>query len=196
MSADPQRPIVGPGVDPLLVAFVGGDVGEWQVDAMTPVAGPSLQPARRVCVIEGAAARANHDTASWTLVGVTSHDRYLTVAEQTGLAAAQEPLGRAASTRAALIPISKSESWWALPAGERRRIFEESSHHVSIGLEYLPRIARRLHYGRELGAEFDFLTWFEYAPEHVDAFEQLLARLRATEEWSFVDREVDLRLSR
>jgi hypothetical protein len=36
--------------------------------------------------------------------------------------------------------------WWELPQDERRRIFEESSHHVTTGLEYLPAIARRLHY--------------------------------------------------
>ena len=41
---------------------------------------------------------------------------------------------------------------------------------------------------------FDFLTWFEYAPEHEVAFEKLLAQLRASEEWSYVDREIDIRL--
>ena len=43
---------------------------------------------------------------------------------------------------------------------------------------------------------FDFLTWFEYAPEEAVRFEQLTHRLRETEEWSFVEREVDIRLSR
>ena len=41
---------------------------------------------------------------------------------------------------------------------------------------------------------FDFLTWFEFAPEHTTAFNQLLARLRATKEWAYVEREVDIRL--
>jgi hypothetical protein len=40
-------------------------------------------------------------------------------------------------------------------------------------MEYLPAVARRLHHSRELGEPFDFLTWFEYAPEHADAFEEL-----------------------
>jgi hypothetical protein len=50
-------------------------------------------------------------------------------------------------------------------------------------MEYLPTIARRLHHSRELGEPFDFLTWFEYAPEHNQAFEELVVKLRATEEW-------------
>jgi hypothetical protein len=42
---------------------------------------------------------------------------------------------------------------------------------MAIGIEYLPQIARRLHHSRELAEPFDFLTWFEYAPKHSDAFE-------------------------
>jgi len=73
---------------------------------------------------------------------------------------------RTYATRAALIPIRKSEAWWALAQDERRAIFEEQSKHIAIGMEYLPPVARRLHHCRELGEAFDFLTWFEYAPEH------------------------------
>ena len=83
-----------------------------------------------------------------------------------------------------------------MPQDERRRIFEESSHHIATGLEYLPAIARRLHHGRDLGETFNFLTWFEFAPEHADAFEDLVDRLRLTEEWSYVEREIDIRLFR
>ena len=57
-------------------------------------------------------------------------------------------------------------------------------------------MARRLHHCRDLGQPFDFLTWFEYAPSSVAAFEALVARLRATEEWSCAEREIDIRLSR
>jgi hypothetical protein len=59
-----------------------------------------------------------------------------------------------------------------------------------------PQVARRLHHGRDLGEPFDFLTWFEFAPQHTSAFEQLVRRLRATEEWSYVVREIDIRLSK
>jgi len=83
-----------------------------------------------------------------------------------------------------------------LAQDERRAIFEEQSRHIGVGLEYLPAVARRLHHSRELGEPFDFLTWFEYAPEHSESFEELVRRLRDTEEWRYVDREVDIRLTR
>ena len=79
---------------------------------------------------------------------------------------------------------------------ERRAVLEETSHHIAIGLEYLPAIARRLYHSRELGEPFDFLTWFEFAPEHAASFERLVSRLRESAEWRYVDREVDIRLSR
>ncbi len=65
-----------------------------------------------------------------------------------------------------------------------------------MGLEYLPAIARRLHHGRDLGGPFDFLTWFEFAPEAEPAFDALLVRLRASEEWTYVDREIEIRVTR
>lgn len=78
-----------------------------------------------------------------------------------------------------------------MAAGARRQ-----SRHTAIGLEYLPAVARRLHHARDLGEAFDFLTWFEYAPEQAAAFEELVRRLRASVEWRYVEREVDIRLSR
>ena len=97
---------------------------------------------------------------------------------------------------AALIPIKKSAAWWELTQEERRKIFEDKSHHIAASLKYLPAIARQLYHCRDLGEPFDFLTWFEYAPEHADMFEELVGMLRATEEWTFVEREVDIRVAR
>ena len=180
---------------PLLVAFAGGRSGPWRIECIEGVSGEPLQAAARLSVVEGAAAARAGD-AAWVLRGVTSNERYVTRREHDELAARQQPLGRPASTRAALIPIKKSEAWWELAQDERRRIFEESSRHVASGLEYLPAVARRLHHGRDLGEPFDFLTWFEFAPEDATYFEELVRLLRATEEWSYVEREVDLRLAR
>jgi chlorite dismutase len=181
---------------PLHVAFVGGITGKWSIKLLETVVGSPLALASRLDVVEGpGAARAAGD-AVWVLRGVTSNERYVTNREHRELAARQEPLGRARSTRAALIPVKKSEAWWDLAQDERRRIFEESSHHVATGLEYLPAVARRLHHGRDLGEPFDFLTWFEFAPEYAAAFEELVWRLRETEEWTYVEREIDLRLAR
>ena len=41
---------------------------------------------------------------------------------------------------------------------------------------------------------FDFITLFDYANEDSSAFEDLVAALRATEEWKYVDREIDIRM--
>jgi chlorite dismutase len=116
--------------------------------------------------------------------------------EQNSLTAVQEYSGRPEATCAALIPITKSAAWWALTQDERRAIFEDRSAHIAAGLRYLPAIARRLHHGRDLGETFDFLTWFEFAPQHAAAFDQLVGVLRDTEEWNYVEREVDIRLVR
>jgi len=134
--------------------------------------------------------------ATWVLRGVTSNTRYTQRQELDTLATRQEALGRPHATRAALIPIRKTDAWWALAQDERRAIFEDRSRHIGVGLEYLPAVARRLHHCRDLGEPFDFLTWFEYAPEDAGAFEELVRRLRQTEEWRYVDREIDIRLTR
>jgi chlorite dismutase len=181
---------------PLLVAFAGGEVGSWAVERLEAVAGPPLDPVPRLEVIEGRATSTLDTRSAWVLRGVTSNERYVSRSEHDALVAKQESLGRGTSTRAALIPITKSEKWWELAQDERRRIFEESSHHVATGLEYLPAIARRLHHGRDLGEPFDFLTWFEFPPEHAGAFEELVARLRGTEEWTYVEHEIDIRVAR
>src|SRR5215469_12697403 len=181
---------------PLTVAFAGGSTGRWSIERLETVAGSPLAPASRLDIVEGRGAAHGVGDAVWVLRGVTSNERYVTSGEHRELAARQQPLGRAGSTRAVLIPVKKSEAWWDLAQDERRRIFEESSHHIATGLDYLPAVARRLHHGRDLGEPFDFLTWFEYAPEHAAAFEELVLRLRETEEWTYVEREIDLRLAR
>jgi len=178
------------------VAFVGAASGAWEIESCRAVVGEGLPAASHLNVLEGVDAAASETDAAWILRGVTSNARYVTRAEQASLAAAQEPLGRPAARCAALIPIAKSEAWWGLAQDERRRIFEETSAHVATGLRYLPAIARRLHHGRDLGEPFDFLTWFEFSSESSAAFDELVDALRSTEEWSYVVREVDIRLRR
>src|SRR5215469_4043544 len=56
---------------------------------------------------------------------------------------------------------------------ERRNIFEKKSHHIAEGVKSLLSVARQLYHSRDIGEPFDFLTWFEYAPEHSEEFEQL-----------------------
>ena len=162
---------------------------------MQVIAGQALPAVPRVSIFEGNQA-ATLESSSWFLRGVTSYERYLHKMERSALVVQQVELGRLVATRAALIPIKKSTAWWELAQDERRAIFEERSHHVTIGLKYVARIARRLYHGYDLGESFDFLTWFEYAPEDAGAFEELIGSLRGTEEWTYVEREVDMRLTR
>jgi chlorite dismutase len=148
----------------------------------------------RLAVLEGV--RVAPSNATWALLGVVGHERYVEGSEHEELAARSPNLGRPEATRAALIPIRKSEEWWALPQNERRPIFEKRSQHIATGLKYLPAVARRLHHSRDLGEPFDFLTWFEFAPADEAGFDKLVYILRATVEWGFVEREVDIRLDR
>lgn len=176
--------------------FSAVEVGPWRVVSVRGITGKTLPsaPALNVSV-------SSSDTPSatiWTLSGITSNERYATRAEKNDLVQRQEGLGRAEATRAALIPIRKSESWWALTQDERRTILEDQSHHIAIGLDFLPAIARKLYHCRDISGQepFDFLTWFEFAPKDETHFDDLLNALRATQEWGYVEREVEIRLER
>jgi chlorite dismutase len=175
------------------VTFAAGSDGEWRIDRIVAVAGATLPRAQRLTAHPAASQISG---ATWTLRGTAGHQRYVERAENERLVAVQAPLRRPEATCAALIPIRKTEAWWELAQDERRTILESVSHHISASLRYLPAVARRLYHSRDLGEPFDFLTWFEFAPEHAAAFDELVATLRATAEWTYVEREVDIRLSR
>lgn len=180
-----------------LFDFIGGAQGAWRVDRMAAVVGEGLPAVARLELV-AADGLVEPAGAAWRLRGITSNERYVERAEKQQLLARQPGLGRPEATCAALIPIRKNAAWWAMTQDERRAVFEAQSRHIAIGLDYLPAVARRLHHCRDLASPqpFDFLTWFEYAPADAGAFEALVAALRASPEWAFVDREVDLRLSR
>jgi len=180
-----------------LFAFVGGSTGLWRVVRMDTIVGEPLVAAGRLDIVSGSGTSSDPQ-ARWILRGITSNERYVIREEKSQLVAKEQGLGRPEATCAALIPIRKNAAWWALTQDERRNVFEEKSKHVKIGLQYLPAIARRLHHCRDLSENepFDFLTWFEYAPAHESEFNELVAELRASEEWKYVDREVDIRLER
>jgi Chlorite dismutase len=177
--------------------FVGGDTGIWQVVKTNTLVGESLLEVSRLDIASDSKIKPRPD-ASWVLRGITSNDRYVIREEKNELVSKQQGIGRPEATCAALIPIRKNENWWALTQDERRSIFDEHSNHIKIGLHYLPAVARRLHHCRDLSENepFDFLTWFEFAPAHEAEFDQMLAELRASEEWKYIDREVDIRLTR
>ena len=180
-------------MNPRLYSFVGGNTGPWRVARMDAIMGEPLPVARFLDIIP---ALVPSEGTAWVLRGITSNERYVTREEKTELVLKQESLGRPAARCAALIPIKKNDVWWTMPQDERRKIFEEQSTHIRIGMSFLPAIARRLHHCRDLGSNepFDFLTWFEYAPADAAAFDALVAQLRASPEWAYVTRETDIRL--
>jgi hypothetical protein len=178
-----------------LFYFAGGSQGQWSVRQQTTLSGDALASVTHIAMLP---AQQTPENAQWILCGVTSNERYVERSEKEKLVARQEGLGRPAATFAALIPIRKNAAWWAMTQDERRSVFEAHSRHIAIGMKYLPAIARRLHHCRDLpdSSPFDFLTWFEYAPEHESHFDAMLAELRDSPEWGYVDREVDIRLQR
>jgi hypothetical protein len=181
-----------------LFSFIGGDTGLWRVAKMEVIAGEPLPAASRLEIASGSEIPADPH-AAWVLRGITSNERYVVREEEKiQIVAKQLSLGRPEATCAALIPIRKNAAWWALTQNERQSIFEQQSRHAQIGLQHFPELARRLHHCRDISESepFDFLTWFEYAPAQEAAFHQLLAALRATAEWKYVERELDIRLVR
>jgi hypothetical protein len=169
----------------------------WHVVNTKTLVGEALPKVKRLDVVSGANIQSDRPK-SWVLRGITSNERYVIRDEKKQLLAKQQGLDRPEATRATLILIRKNAAWWALTQDERRKILEEHSKHIQIGLRYLPAIARRLHHCRDLSENepFDFITWFEFSPAHEVEFNHLVAELRATEEWKYVDREIDIRLER
>ncbi|MEN6585287.1 MAG: chlorite dismutase family protein, partial [Sulfuricella sp.] len=181
-----------------LFTFVGGNAGVWRIVKIETIVGEALPAAARVDVIPAQDAGLPPHDAKWVLHGITSNERYEMHGEKEQILAKQPELGRSEAVCAAFIPIRKNATWWSLHQDERQKIFEEQSRHARIGLQYLPAIARRLHHCRDLGEPepFDFLTWFEFAPADEPAFNKLVTELRASPEWQYVEREIDIRLVR
>ena len=136
-------------------------------------------------MLEGPAAAHLAGDAAWVLRGVTSNERYVTRGEHSDLAARQESLGRAGATRAVLIPIKKSAEWCELAQDERRRIVRGELASRRSAWSTCPSSRAACTTGATSASRSTSLTWFEYAPEHAAAFELLVQRLRATEEWAY-----------
>ena len=171
---------------PLAVTFIAGPSGDWRIERLVAVAGDPLPAATHLSAGNEAPYTAK---ISWQLRGTVSSTRYTTAHELTRLnivspllrcseamCAALIPIRSLGSAPgSSLIPIRKSDAWWSMAQDERRAIFEKRSGHIAKSMSYLPAIARRLHHARDVGEPFDFLTWFEYAPEHAHAIEALVA---------------------
>ena len=170
-----------------MAIFYGSTSGTWRIVKNGASRGEGLAEAAYLGVLEDL--QAVPKDALWSLRGIKSHLRYTGADERKQLEEKQEGLGRPQATLAAMLPIRKNAAWWKLAQDERRKIFEEQSHHIKDSLKYLPAIARQLYHSRDLGEPFDFITWFEFAPGDEGAFDELLGMLRKTEEWDYVERE-------
>jgi len=182
--------------NPRATTFIGGSQGDWIVTSQRTILGPPVAEVSRVAMLSG---HVPADTAAaWILRGVATNDRYTTRDEKRSLVEKQAPIGRPEATGAALILLRKNPEWWAMTQDERRAVLEEQSHHIAIGLRYLPAVARKLLHCRDLETEapFDFLGFLDFAPDDEAAFDEMLEQLRATREWSFMEREIDIRLVR
>jgi chlorite dismutase len=181
--------------NPKIISFIGADRGPWKIASSSAVRGEGLSFATHLDIVRGPS-NEPYPEGAWTLQAVISNLRYTTRDEKSKLDKDSRALGQPEFDAGAFIPIRKSAAWWALTQDERRKIFEEDSKHIATSAKYLSYISRQLHHSRDLGGEFDFLTWFEFSAGHVDQFDELCYALRKTKEWEFVEREVEVKLVR
>jgi hypothetical protein len=173
----------------------GARVTRYSIEAIDVVrGGDSLPfvPRSELVRVEAESSLFSH---SQGLVGVTGHVLY------TGLAARAELAAMSAKESgpwAVLIPIRKSDAWWAMAQDERAHTFRgatRSPGHHSVAAEYAARIFRRLYHARSLpDSGWDFLTYFEFPDEARPEFLELLAKLRdprLNPEWEFVEAEIE-----
>ena len=101
-----------------------------------------------------------------------------------------------------ILPIRKTREWWEKSALERHAYFYphadgatgvRAKGHALVAEAGISTIYRRPYYNPE-GAgrdgEWDFVTYFAYADEHMGVFEQILRALRderQNPEWRFVE---------
>ncbi len=88
---------------------------------------------------------------------------------------------------------------WPEETSQTTNPSNHSSYYTNLGWEIFWDMfvnSRKLFHSRDIGEPFGFLTWFEFAPEDETAFNELLTQLCQSEEWKYVDREIDIRLTR
>jgi hypothetical protein len=174
--------------------YVGGRTGAWEVTELTATHGRPLARVSHVDIVNGPLDRIPFGTM-WLLSGMVRKTRHVIREERDPRTSRPLMIG-AEATCAALIPIRKSAAWWALDQMQRREILETRSWSVLIGQQIISFLIRRLQHGRDLSEEFDDVTWFEFAPRDSADFDDQLAAWRASEEWRYVERACDIRLTR
>ena len=102
---------------------------------------------------------------------------------------------------AIIIPISKTDEWWQMTTLERHTYFyphtdaasaQKVKGHALAAEAGIATIFRRLYHnpdGYQRPKEYDFITYFECADEHLGVFDKIRAALRderKNPEWQFV----------
>ncbi len=140
--------------------------------------------------------------------GIVSHDGALRVPQYTSAEmfayafrnAAQRASGRV-HPNVIIIPLNKTSEWWEQSALDRHAYFyphadpetgtRVKGHAVAAGAG-ISTIRRRVYYnpdGHGRANEYDFITYFECADEHLATFDQVTGALRDVRqnpEWRFV----------
>jgi hypothetical protein len=177
---------------------LGGRVNRYRVEAVhvrsgAPIGG--VEPGMTMARVEAPTPQPLQGRR-FGAVGVVQHVLYTDAEKRRELAAIS---AGERGPRAVLIPIAKSDAWWAMAQDERDRFFRRSPErpgHVDIGTRHARSIFRRLYQARyQAGSEWDFLTYFELAEEDTDGFRTLLSELRdpaLNPEWQFVERETEI----
>ncbi len=173
-----------------------------KIETMRGEAGVSVKPGSNLVRVETAARlTAPNEARSPTLLfqGVAQHIEYMSRVQRDKLKSIPE-FPPSKDTLAVVIPIRKSDAWWALGHDERSVHFQQTEGkkgHAAIGLDYVDCIHRKLYHTRYTveTRDHDFITYFEFDRKHTDGFKRLLAGLRDPErnpEWKYVDREYEI----
>ncbi len=174
-------------------SFIAGDRGSWEVVSMDRIVGAALEEAPFLDVRNEYVMKVPVDFR-WLLRGVSS-SRNTPQLQNQELMTPWTHFGRDEICCAAFMPVKWTRDWWDLTEDERRSICGCGCDSKSV--EIPTRIeARRFHHSRELGEPFDFLMWFEYARADTALVDELVAAIRESEEWKYVEREADVRLLR
>jgi hypothetical protein len=167
-----------------------------RMDAVRGALVPGIEVGRRLWRLEAAG---RLPVAGAPFIGATTHLVYTDSDVRSELLRISSP---ESGPVAVLIPIRKSAEWWGLAREQRQALVMGGAPHghLAIGQRYAARIYRRLYHARYLpGSEWDFLTYFEFPRDTTAAFRELLAALRDVDrnpEWAFVDREIELWMTR
>ena len=170
-------------------SYVGGSEGSWEVVQSSVRCGEPLASVSHIEIIQGSLGETPAG-ASWILTGLVQKTRYVSREELP-----QRNFSPLPPTCAALICIRRKVV--ASPSrSASHEIISAQTSSIPRGLRSLSTLFRRWQHRCDLSQQFDCVTWFEYEPRDANAFDDLLADWRASEEWKSVDRECEVRLVR